>query len=83
MRFLAGTGKATPSLHELATLSGIPGKINMDGRRVAELWLEGNFEGIVQYNQCDALTTYLLWLRTAHFAGFFTTDDYNGLSTLS
>ncbi len=29
------------------------------------------------YNQLDALTTYLLWLRVAHFAGFFTPEEYS------
>ncbi len=33
----------------------------------------GQARRIVQYNECDALTTYLVWLRMAHFAGFF--DD--------
>jgi predicted PolB exonuclease-like 3'-5' exonuclease len=70
-------GKAMPSLHELATLSGIPGKLDMDGKRVAELWLEGDVRRIVQYNECDALTTYLVWLRMAYFGGFFTAEAYH------
>ena len=28
------------------------------------------------YNQLDAVTTYLLWLRTALFAGALTRDAY-------
>jgi predicted PolB exonuclease-like 3'-5' exonuclease len=70
-------GKAMPSLHELATLSGIPGKMDIDGRRVAEMWLAGDLRKIVQYNECDALTTYLVWLRTAYFGGFFTAEAYH------
>ncbi len=31
---------------------------------------------IADYNQWDALTTYLIWLRTARFAGFFNADQY-------
>ena len=69
-------GKATPSLHEIATLSGIPGKMDIDGKRIAEMWLQGNIKGIVQYNECDALSTYLVWLRMAHFGGFFTGEAY-------
>ncbi len=69
-------GKAMPSLHELATLSGIPGKMGIDGKLVAEMWLAGDIKGIVQYNVCDALTTYLVWLRIAHFGGFFTAEAY-------
>jgi len=75
-------GKAMPSLHELATLSGIPGKMMdvdgqlMDGKHVAEMWLDGDVKGIVQYNVRDALTTYLVWLRIAHFGGFFMDEAY-------
>ena len=28
------------------------------------------------YNECDALTTYLIWLRLAHFGGFFSSGEY-------
>ena len=38
---LGGWGKAVPSLHELAVQCGIPGKMGVDGRQVAELWLAG------------------------------------------
>ena len=76
MRLLGGWGKSTPSLHEMATLSGIPGKLGLDGGDVSRLWLEGERKRIVDYNECDAVTTYLLWLRVAHFAGKFTSDQY-------
>jgi len=73
---LGGWGRAVPSLHEAATLSGIPGKMEVDGNQVAELWLAGDLPKIVHYNQFDALTTYLLWLRVAHFGGHFTSEEY-------
>jgi len=73
---VSGWGKTTLSLHELATLCGIPGKMGVDGTHVAEMWLAGDVKGIVQYNVCDALTTYLVWLRIAHFGGFFTAAAY-------
>ncbi len=72
----SGFGKGTPSLHEMAVQSGIPGKLDIDGDAVAGLWLEGNLRRIVQYNETDALTTYLVWLRLAHFAGHFTSEQY-------
>jgi 3'-5' exonuclease len=74
---LGGWGKTTPSLHELAAVSGIPGKIGTSGKDVVDLWREGKIQEIVEYNQFDALTTYLVWLRTAFFAGFFSKDQYN------
>jgi 3'-5' exonuclease len=73
---VGGWGKATPSLNEMATLSGIPGKLDVDGEQVAGLWLDGNLDKIVAYNEFDALTTYLLWLRIAHFGGHFSSAQY-------
>jgi 3'-5' exonuclease len=74
---VGGWGKATPSLNEIATLSGIPGKMDVDGDQVAALWLDGNLDKIIAYNEFDALTTYLLWLRIAHFGGHFSTSQYD------
>ena len=73
---VGGWGKATPSLNEIATLSGIAGKIDVDGEKVAFLWLDGRLDEIVAYNEFDALTTYLVWLRVAHFGGHFTDQEY-------
>jgi hypothetical protein len=74
---LGGFGRAVPSLNEIATASGIPGKIEVDGNQVAKLWLDGRLKEIVEYNEFDALTTYLLWLRLAHFSGQFTGEQYS------
>lgn len=73
---VGGWGLATPSLHQMAVQSGIPGKMDVDGNQVADLWLEGRLEEIVWYNEYDALTTYLLWLRAAHLGGFFNDEVY-------
>jgi len=77
MDIVGSWGKGAPSLNEMATVCGIPGKIAVDGNQVAELWLEGKLNEIVAYNEFDALTTYLLWLRTAYFGGFFSQDQYD------
>jgi predicted PolB exonuclease-like 3'-5' exonuclease len=74
---VSGWGKATPSLHEIAQALGIPGKIDTTGSNVIDLWMDGNIGQIVAYNQCDALTTYLVWLRLAYFAGHFTNEKFN------
>jgi len=73
---IGGWGKGTPSLNEIATLSGIPGKMDVDGEQVAGLWLDDDLNKIIAYNEFDALTTYLLWLRIAHFGGHFSTLQY-------
>jgi predicted PolB exonuclease-like 3'-5' exonuclease len=71
-----GWGRATPSLHEFAAACGIPGKIDTTGDNVIDLWLAGDVRRIVEYNEFDALTTYLLWLRAAHFAGHFSDEAH-------
>ena len=75
-QLLNGWGKGGPSLHEIATLSGIPGKMGTNGDDVPALWLQGRAEEILSYNECDALTTYLLWLRVAFVAGHISTEQY-------
>jgi predicted PolB exonuclease-like 3'-5' exonuclease len=75
-KILGSWGKATPSLHELAQVSGIPGKMDTTGSNVVDLWLAKKMRDIVEYNQYDALTTYLVWLRAAHFSGLFTSRQY-------
>jgi len=75
-KLVGGFGKAVPSLHELAVQCGIPGKMDVDGNDVAAMWLDGRIAEIVAYNEFDALTTYLVWLRMAHFSGLFSTDGY-------
>jgi len=74
---VGGWGVASPSLHEIAVQAGIPGKMGVDGNDVAPLWLEGRLDRIVRYNECDAVTTYLVWLRLAHFAGHLDQAAYN------
>jgi hypothetical protein len=75
-KLVGGWGKAVPSLHELAVQSGIPGKLGVDGNDVAAMWLDGRLAEIVAYNEFDALTTYLVWLRMAHFSGHFSAAEY-------
>jgi len=76
LRILGGRGKSSPSLNEMAVVSGIPGKMEVDGQQVAGLWLNGELDKIIAYNECDALTTYLLWLRLCYFGGHFTAEEY-------
>ncbi|MGN1359208.1 MAG: hypothetical protein ACI4X9_01990 [Kiritimatiellia bacterium] len=75
---LAPSGfRNTPSLNELCSLSGIPGKFETHGEEVFTLWQNGQYRSIVEYNCFDAISTYLLWLRTAHFAGLFDDNQYD------
>jgi hypothetical protein len=71
-----GQFRDRPSLHQAATLSGIPGKIEVSGDSVAEMWLQGKLREIVAYNEFDAFTTHLLWARVAHFSGLLGSEQY-------
>ncbi len=73
---VSGWGKGTPSLHEFAAACGIPGKMGTTGDDVLALWRAGDVRRIVEYNQYDALTTYLVWLRLALFAGLLSPEGH-------
>ena len=77
-----GGRNAAVSLHEAATLCGIPGKFDAHGDQVLDLWQQGRFREIVQYNCFDALTTYLLWLRLAWVCGHLPADAYENEQAL-
>jgi predicted PolB exonuclease-like 3'-5' exonuclease len=66
----------TPRLDELAKMFGFPGKIDVKGDQVTELWLNRDITKIVEYNQIDVLNTYLVWLRVVYFTGKLSEEDY-------
>lgn len=71
------SGRAmTPRLDEFARVCGFPGKIDVKGDQVTDLWLAGDLAKIVEYNQVDVLNTYLLWLRAVFFCGKMSEEDY-------
>lgn len=70
IKIVGAFGARPPSLHQFATTCHIPGKMGTSGDDVYDLWCAGNTQKIVEYNEYDALTTYLCWLRVALFGGF-------------
>jgi predicted PolB exonuclease-like 3'-5' exonuclease len=76
-----GRGRSTPSLHELACAARIPGKIDVSGEQMVDLWLKGDISRIVAYNEFDALTTFLLWLRTVRLAGLLSAGEADAEET--
>ncbi len=76
MSALGWGGRSTPSLDELATACGVPGKIDTRGGDVADLWLAGRHRDIVAYNELDVISTWLVWLRLAHFEGQLDGEAY-------
>lgn len=73
---LFSNGPMKPRLDDMAKLCGFPGKIDVDGEQVADLWLAGELNKIVEYNQIDALNTYLIWLRVVYFCGKMNEKQY-------
>ena len=73
---ILGRYAQTPKLNEIACLCGIPGKVDTDGGSVSGLWLRGDLQSIVDYNEFDAVTTHLLWARVAHFGGLLGDEAY-------
>ncbi|MGB3138494.1 MAG: hypothetical protein WBB18_16925 [Nodosilinea sp.] len=74
---LSGWGIATPTLHELAAAMGIPGQVGAEPHSVVDWWVKGDVRSIVKQSQYDALSTYLVWLRTARFAGFLSHEQHS------
>lgn len=69
-------GKMAPKLDEFAKLCGFPGKIDVKGDQVTDLWLNREITRIVEYNQFDTLNTYLVWLRMVFFCGALDEGSY-------
>lgn len=69
-------GAMQPKLDEFAKLCGYPGKIDIKGDQVTDLWLARDITKIVEYNQIDVLNTYLVWLRMVYFCGKLTEEEY-------
>ncbi len=54
----------------------VPGKVGVSGADVAELW-KINPQTVIDYNETDTATTYLLWLKILRFMGRVTVEEYN------
>ena len=76
LKLFGSSNGMAPRLDEFAKLCGYPGKIDVKGDQVTDLWLKGDVTKIVEYNQVDALNTYLLWLRLVHFCGKLSGEEY-------
>lgn len=76
MKLFSGRNGMTPKLDEIAKLCGFPGKMELNGEHVVDMWLAGDITKIVEYNLIDVLNTYLMWLRTVHFCGKLKEEAY-------
>lgn len=76
LAYALGGGRNTPRLDEAARVCGIPGKVDVAGDQVWEMYSLGRIADILAYNEFDALTTHLLWARCAHFGDLLSTEAY-------
>jgi predicted PolB exonuclease-like 3'-5' exonuclease len=58
-----GAARGMPKLDEVCTLAKLPGKLDLDGSRVCDLFAEGKVQEIRDYCETDVLNTYLLYLK--------------------
>jgi len=87
MDFLSDYGAARfMKLGDMARLIGLPGKTDMSGDKVAELYAasckdpalaEAYMAKTARYCLQDSLQTALLWLRTRHFLGKVLPETHN------
>ena len=61
--------RATASLDMIASLSGFPGKLGVDGSKVWPLWQAGEHTQVHDYVEHDVLNTYLVYLRFERMRG--------------
>lgn len=67
-------------MNEVCSILGIPGKIGVDGSKVADLFDCGSLKEIDDYCETDVLNTYLIYLNYALLAGLI---NYDGFITMS
>lgn len=70
-------------LDNLCVSLGLPGKFDVHGDQVLELYYNGEFDKISQYCQSDVLNTYMLFLKYELLRGKILLSDYlNNLDTM-
>jgi len=78
MDVLAGyQGRAVAPLDDVATLLGLPGKLDMQGSQVWEHYQAGEIETIRDYCDTDVINTYLVFLRFELIRGRLTKEAYD------
>jgi predicted PolB exonuclease-like 3'-5' exonuclease len=70
-----GASRFNGGLNLVANLLGKPGKMEVQGHMVQDLWNEGKVAEINDYCRCDVLDTYFAFLRTMVMLGNLKLDD--------
>jgi predicted PolB exonuclease-like 3'-5' exonuclease len=66
-----------PSLDVVSKMLGLPGKLDIDGSHVEELYIKGERSRIKDYCMEDALATYYIWLTIRFIRGQISNEKYN------
>ena len=74
-----GSTRFTGGLNLAANLLGKPGKMDVQGHMVQDLFDAGTLAEINDYCRCDVLDTYFVFLRTRVLFGELTLDEEQGL----
>jgi predicted PolB exonuclease-like 3'-5' exonuclease len=70
-----GASRFVGGLNLVANLLGKPGKMDVQGYMVQDLWNEGKLAQINDYCRCDVLDTYFVFLRTMVIMGQLKLSD--------
>lgn len=76
-----GASRFTGGLNLAANLLGKPGKMDVQGHMVQDLWNAGRLAEINDYCRCDVLDTYFVFLRTMVMLGQLPLDDEQRIVT--
>jgi predicted PolB exonuclease-like 3'-5' exonuclease len=63
-------------LDHVCTMAGLPGKYDVSGEQVMDLYLKNELEKIKEYCESDTLNTYWLYLKYELLKGNLTKEDY-------
>ncbi len=74
-----GATRFTGGLNLAASLIGKPGKMNVQGHMVQDMYHEGRLAEINDYCRCDVLDTYFVFLRSRVLIGELTLADEHQL----
>jgi 3'-5' exonuclease len=74
-----GSTRFTGGLNLAANLLGKPGKMDVQGHMVQDMYDQGQVAEINDYCRCDVLDTYFVFLRTRVLFGDITLDNEQGL----
>jgi predicted PolB exonuclease-like 3'-5' exonuclease len=74
-----GSTRFTGGLNLAANLLGKPGKMDVQGHMVQDLYDQGRWDVINDYCRCDLLDTYFVFLRTRVLFGVLSLDEEQGL----